>query len=215
MLMKIEREHLVRYGKKLVEAGLTSGTGGNLSICDRQSGQIAITPSGIDYFETTAEDIVITDMEGNPIKGDNKPSSELSFHLAIYRKRPDISAIVHTHSTYATTIACLGMELPAVHYMIAFSGDKVPLAPYKTFGTPELAKSVADSIGDYNAVLLANHGLVACGDSIGKAFTAAEEIEFTARIYVQAKSIGKPVVLSDEEMKIVVDKFKTYGQKKR
>jgi L-fuculose-phosphate aldolase len=99
--------------------------------------------------------------------------------------------------------------------MIAFSGDKVPLAPYKTFGTPELAKSVADSIGDYNAVLLANHGLVACGDSIGKAFTAAEEIEFTARIYVQAKSIGKPVVLSDEEMKIVVDKFKTYGQKKR
>ena len=215
MLMRSEREHLIKYGKKLVEAGLTSGTGGNLSICYRDSGHIAITPSGIDYFETSVDDIVITDMQGNHIEGHNKPSSELSFHMAIYEKRPDITAIVHTHSTYATTISCLGMELPAVHYMVAFSGDKVPLAPYKTFGTPELAKSVADSIGGYNAVLLANHGLIACGDSIEKAFTAAEEIEFTARIYVQAKSIGEPVILSDDEMKIVVDKFKTYGQKKR
>lgn len=215
MLMKNEREELVRYGKKLVEANLTSGTGGNLSIIDRRNGQVAITPSGIDYFETSVNDIVITDIDGGHVEGYNKPSSELSFHLAIYKKRPDINAIVHTHSTYATTIACLGIELPAVHYMIAFSGNKVPLAPYRTFGTQDLADSVSEHIGEYNAVLMANHGLVSCGENIANAFTTAEEIEFTARIYIQAKSIGEPVILSDKEMDTVVEKFKNYGQKKR
>jgi len=212
--MTEERKELVKYGQKLVEAGLTSGTGGNLSVINRENGTIAITPSGIDYFETTPDDIVITDLQRNVIEGDNKPSSELSFHLALYNNRTDINAVVHTHSTYATTIACLGIELPAVHYMVAFSGNKVPIAPYKTFGSPELAESVAENIGSYNAVLLANHGLVTVANNLPTAFAAAEEIEFTARIYIQAKSIGEPVILSDEEMETVVEKFKWYGQKK-
>jgi L-fuculose-phosphate aldolase len=215
MLMLQGRTDLVKYGRKLVDTGLTSGTGGNISVIDRDKNTIAITPSGIDYYETAPEDIVITDMDGNTVEGHNKPSSELSFHIALYKAKPEITAIVHTHSVHATTVACMGLELPAVHYMVAFSGDKVPLAPYATFGTPELADSIISHIGDYNAVLLANHGLVACGSSVANAFTAAEEIEFVAQIYCNAKSMGQPVILNDAEMAKVVEKFKWYGQKKR
>lgn len=213
MLQK-ERELLVKYGRKLVTAGLTSGTGGNLSICDRASGCVAVTPSGMDYFETEPQDIVITDLNGEKIEGGNKPTSELSFHLALYRQRADVNAVVHTHSSFAATLACMGLELPAVHYMVAFSGDKVPLAPYATFGTDELANNLIEAIGTYNACLLANHGLVTAGNNIQTAFAVAEEIEFAAKIYIQAKSAGEPVILSDDEMEKVAEKFKWYGQKK-
>ena len=212
--MEDARKELVRYGRKLVEANLTSGTGGNLSVCDRENCTVAITPSGVDYFETEPADIVITDMNGNVIGGTRKPSSELSFHLAVYKARPDLCAVVHTHSVYATTLACMGLELPAVHYMVAFSGTKVPLAPYRTFGTQELAEAVAEHMGSFNAVLLANHGLAAAASNLPTAFAAAEEIEFAARIYCQAKSMGEPVILSDIEMATVIEKFKWYGQKK-
>ncbi|PLX68942.1 MAG: fuculose phosphate aldolase [Denitrovibrio sp.] len=214
MLMLEERAELVKYGKKLVEAGLTSGTGGNLSIYNRETNLVAVTPSGVDYFDTKLEDIVITDIDGKVVEGDKKPTSELSFHLGLYKSRADVNAVVHTHSVYATTIACMGLELPAVHYMVAFSGNKVPLAPYATFGTQELADSVAENIGDYNAVLLANHGLVTVSGNLPTAFSAAEEIEFVARIYCQAKSFGQPNILPDDEMAKVVEKFKWYGQKK-
>jgi L-fuculose-phosphate aldolase len=214
MLMKKERKSLIKFGRKLVEASLTSGTGGNLSIYSREKNLIAVTPSAMDYFSIKPEDIVITDINGKIAEGQRKPTSELSMHLALYRIRTDINAVVHTHSSFATTVACMGLELPAVHYMIAFSGNKVPLAPYQTFGTPELAQSVCDTIGDYNAVLLANHGLITVGGDLETAFTAAEEIEFTARIFLQAKSAGEPVILPDSEMEKVAEKFKWYKQKK-
>lgn len=123
-----------------------------------------------------------------------------------------IQAVVHTHSVYATTIACLGWELPPVHYLIGFSGKKVPIAPYATFGTKALARHVAKGISSCNAILLANHGLVTVGADMAAAFTTAEEIEFVARVYYQAKNIGQPVLLPDREMEIVIEKFKTYGQ---
>ncbi len=214
MLMQTERGELVKYGRKLVEAGLTSGTGGNLSVYNREENLVAVTPSGIDYFETKPEDIVITDIDGKVVEGEKRPTSELSFHLGLYKTRADVNAVVHTHSVYATTLACMGLELPAVHYMVAFSGNKVPLAPYCTFGTDELADTVAEYIGDYNALLLANHGLVTVSGNLPTAFAAAEEIEFVARIYCQAKSMGEPVILPDDEMAKVVEKFKWYGQKK-
>jgi L-fuculose-phosphate aldolase len=156
--------------------------------------------------------VVITDLDGQVLDGQYKPSSELGFHLALYRQRPDVNAVLHTHSVYATTMACLGWEIPAVHYLVGFSGHKVPLAPYATFGTPELARNVAAGIGDYNAVLLANHGLVAVGSDLGRAFNTAEEIELVARIYYQTKSVGNPVILPEEEMERVLEKFATYGQ---
>jgi L-fuculose-phosphate aldolase len=213
MRLQEEREEIVRFGKKLVTARLTSGTGGNLSIFNRHEGLIAISPSGVEYDEMKPEDVPIVDATGLVVDGSRKPSSELGFHLALYRKRPDTAAVVHTHSVYATTMACLNWEIPAVHYLVAFSGHKVPLAPYATFGTLELAENVADAIGEYNACLLANHGLVAIGPNLATAFAVAEEIELVARIYYQARSIGEPVILPRDEMARVIEKFAVYGQK--
>jgi len=213
MLLQAEREQIVQYGKKLIQSGLTTGSGGNISLIDRQQNLIAIKPSGIDYFEMTPEDVVVITPEGEIVDGKRKPSSEINIHLGLLKHRPDINAVVHTHSVYAVTIACLNWELPAVHYLVGFSGDKVPLAPYFTFGSPELAEGIVRSIGAYNACLMANHGLVALGNNLATAFATAEEIELVARIYYQAKCIGDPVILSKEEMVVVGEKIKTYGQK--
>ncbi len=215
MLLENQRIEIVQFGKKLVKSGLTTGTGGNLSFMDRAENLVAITPSGIDYDEMSAGDVVVLDMSGKIIDGKLKPSSETGIHLGLYRTRRDISAVIHTHSPYAATMACLNMEIPAVHYLVGFSGTKVPLAPYATFGTEQLAKNVSETIGEFNAVLMANHGLIAVGTDLLRTFCVAEEIEFVARIYYQAKSIGKPVILSDQEMKTVIKKFADYGQRKK
>ncbi len=214
MLLQNERSQIVHFGKKLLAARLTSGTGGNLSIFNREENLIAISPSGVEYQAMAPEDVSVVDTDGAPVEGSRKPSSELDFHLVLYKARSDIHSVVHTHSVYATTMACLGWEIPAVHYLVAFSGHKVPIAPYATFGTPELARNISESIGQCNALLLANHGLVAIGANLATAFAVAEEIEMVARIYYQAKCIGEPVTLPREEMDKVIQKFTTYGQKK-
>ena len=213
MLLQSERSEIVRFGKKLLKAQLTTGTGGNLSIFNRDEGLIAISPSGVEYDDMASEDVTVVDADGVTVAGNRKPSSELGFHLSLYGKRPDIMAVVHTHSVYATTMACLNWEIPAVHYLVAYSGHKVPLAPYATFGTDELAANVAGAIGAHNAVLLANHGLVTVGPNLATAFAVAEEIELVARIYYQAKCIGQPVILPEGEMSRVIEKFAVYGQK--
>jgi len=212
MLMEQQRQQIVDYGLKMIRSGLTTGSGGNLSILSAEDNRIAISPSGMDYADVTVADVVIVDRAGQVVEGKRKSSSELGFHLALYAARKDINAVVHTHSVYATTLACLHWELPAVHYLVAFSGDKVPLAPYATFGSDELADNIIASIGSYNAVLLANHGLVAVGKDMNSSFNVAEEIELVARIYYQAKSLGQPVLVDAEEMMRVVEKFGSYGQ---
>ena len=212
MLMLPQRQQIVEYGRKMVQSGLTTGSGGNLSILSAPDNLIAISPSGIDYNDVTVADVVVVDRSGKVVDGERKPSSELGFHLALYAARPEIEAVVHTHSVYATTLACLHWELPAVHYLVAFSGDKVPLAPYATFGSPELADNIIASIGSYNAVLLANHGLVTVGADMKSCFNVAEEIELVARIYYQTKTVGQPVLVEGEEMQRVVEKFSHYGQ---
>jgi len=214
MLLIKERKEIVRFGKKLINSRLTTGTGGNLSIFNRKEGLIAISPSGVDYLEMKMEDIVLIDINGQIIEGDRKPSSESNFHTKLYQKRGDIHAITHTHSVYATTIACLNWEIPAVHYLVAFSGNKVPLVPYATFGTMKLAENICNTMKDFNAALLANHGLITIGVDLPSSFYIAEEIELVAQIYYQACCIGKPVILSDMQMEKVIDKFKTYGQKR-
>lgn len=212
MFLQSRREAIVKFGRKMITSQLTTGSGGNLSIFDREQGLISISPSGIEYFDLQPADVVVVDPEGTIVEGSRKPSSELDFHLALYRRRPDVCAVVHTHSVYATTMACLGWEIPPVHYLIGFAGHKVPLAPYATFGTRQLAENLVAAIGDYHAVLLANHGLVTVGPTLGRAFAAAEEIELVARIYYQAKSVGDPVILDEAEMSRVIEKFKHYGQ---
>lgn len=214
MRMQKERTSVVEYGLKMLASGLTTGTGGNLSVLNRSESLLAVSPSGVEYGLLSPEDIVLVGLDGKRVEGELAPSSELAIHLALYGKRSDISAVVHTHSIYATTLACLHWEIPAVHYLVGFSGDKVPLAPYAPFGTPGLAKAVSEAIASYNAVLMANHGLIAVGKDLASAFTVAEEIEFVARIYYQARCAGEPVILSNQEMKTVVDRFAVYGQRK-
>jgi len=214
LLLEEKRQVIVEYGKKLITAGLTRGTGGNISVLDEKSKLMAISPSGMDYFETKPEDVVVMDLNGKIVDGFRKPSSEWRMHLIFYQKREDVGAVVHTHSMFATTLATLHWEVPPASYLIAYAGKKVPCAPYATFGTQEIADAAYNAMGEeYNAVLLANHGLIAVGPDMPSAFGIAEIIEMVCEIYYRAKCVGEPVILPDEEMKLMLEKFKTYGQK--
>ncbi|OPL08599.1 MAG: fuculose phosphate aldolase [delta proteobacterium ML8_F1] len=214
MLMQAQREAIVEYGIKLIETGLTKGTGGNLSVYDPESGYFAISPSGIDYVRITPEDVVVLDLEGRIVEGHRTPSSEVDLHRIFYQKRDDIRAIIHTHTMYATTLSCLRWDLPAVHYMVAVAGKNVRCADYATFGTPGLAQNAFEAMKDRRAVLLANHGLLAGAADLANAFNITEEIEYVAEIYTRTLAIGEPVILGDDEMSLMAEKFKTYGQKK-
>ena len=209
-MMEYEKEQVVRYGKKLIDRRLTTGSGGNISVYNREKKLVAISPSGLDYYETTPEDIVILDIDGNLVEGKNRPSSEAGMHLAFYKNRADVSGIVHTHSKFATAIACMGWELPAVHYLIGMAGHRVKCTGYATYGSDELAKKALETIGDSNAVLLANHGLIALGEDVDRAFSTAEHLEFVSEVYYLTKTLGTPNILSDEDMDEVMKKFGTF-----
>ena len=211
-----EKKELVEYGKKMSAEGLSSGTSGNLSIYLKEEGVVLITPSGIGYFDTEPEDIVVMDLEGNIVEGSRKPSSEWHLHTLFYKNKPEAGAVVHTHSKYCTTLSTLRMPIKAVHYVIADAGtDEVPCAPYRRYGTEELAKVAVETAGESNAVLLANHGIVVCGKKLKSAYGLAKGMEYVAEIQVTAMSVGEPVVLTKEEMEEVMEGFKTYGQVKR
>ena len=214
MLMEKARHDLVEFGKRLVRANLTKGTGGNLSVFDREQGLVAITPSGIDFFETTEDDIVIIDLDGKTVEGHRTPSSEWEMHLMPYRNRTDIDAVIHAHTTYATVFAVLRQDLPASHYMIAVAGKDVRCAPYATYGSHELAVNADKYMKDRRAVILANHGILAGAQDLLNAFNIIEGVEYCAQIHYMASCIGKPVVLPDEELALMAEKFKTYGQRK-
>ena len=211
--MMQEKEQVVRYGKKLIDRRLTTGSGGNISVYNREKNLVAISPSGLDYYETTPEDIVILDMDGNLVEGKHRPSSEAGMHLAFYKNRADIRGIVHTHSKFATAIACMGWELPAVHYLIGMAGHRVKCTGYATYGSDELAKKALETIGNSNAVLLANHGLIALGEDVDRAFSTAEHLEFVSEVYYLTKTLGTPNILSDEDMDEVMKKFGTFRYK--
>ena len=214
MIMEIEREEIVEYGKKLISSGLTKGTGGNISIYNREKQLMAISPSGIDYYKIKPEDVVILDLKGNIVDGDKTPSSEVEMHRVFYERRDDIDSIIHTHTMYATTLACLGWDLPPVHYMVAVAGINVRCSKYATFGTKELAENAFEAMKDRKAVILANHGLLAGANDLLNAFNITEEIEYCAELYYRTKGIGKPIILDEDEMNKMLEKFKTYGQKK-
>jgi L-fuculose-phosphate aldolase len=207
-----ERSAIVEYGRKLITHQLTTGTGGNLSIYNRSEGLVAIKPSAVDYFIMQPEDVVVVTPEGEVVEGNLMPSIEIRIHLDLLNSRDDINAVIHTHQVYATTIACMNWELPAVHYLVGFSGNKVPIAKYAPIGTQELSDYIIEAIGSYNACLMSNHGIVTVGTNIQSAFNVAEEIELVSKIFIQCKSMGEPKILSDEEMIIIGEKFLTYGQ---
>ena len=208
MLLQKEREMIVAYGKRMLSAGLTRGTGGNLSIYDRNLELMAITPSGIPYEEIEVEDILIMKLDGTIVEGNKTPSSEHTMHEIVYRTREDVGAMLHVHSTFAVTLACLNEDLPALDYRVAYSRERsVKCAPYASFGTPDLAVNALKTMGNQNAVLLTNHGMNVVGPDLPKAFAIAEQLEFCAELYVRARTIGKPVILPDDEMDQMVKRF--------
>ena len=217
MRMEKERALIAEYGRKMSSAGLSHGTAGNLSIFDRETGLMAISPSGVNYFDVTPEDIVIMNLDGAVVEGDRKPSSEYGLHLGFYKADRDgtCNAVVHTHSNYATTLAIMGEPIRAVHYVIAGSGThEIPLCEYETFGTPELAEKAVAAAKGGRAVLLANHGLVATGADLAKAFSLACNLEDLARLQWQCMCAGRMNVLSEEQIHKVMERFKSYGQTK-
>ncbi|MEG2176339.1 MAG: L-fuculose-phosphate aldolase [Oscillibacter sp.] len=213
MLLQEEREQVVEYGKKMSAAGLSTGTSGNISIYNAEKKLMAISPSGIGYFDTKPEDVVITDLEANIVDGDKKPSSEWALHTIFYKNKPQARAVVHTHSVYCTTFAALGMPIRAVHYVIGDANTAtIPCAPYEMFGTVALAEAAMKVCGESNAVLLGNHGLIVCGGSLKSAYSLACNVEYIAEVQYRAMCIGTPNILSDAEMAAVMERFKTYGQ---
>ncbi|WP_135854719.1 class II aldolase/adducin family protein [Halorussus salinus] len=192
-------------------AGLTPGRTGNLSV--RRDDRFAVTPTGVAYDRIDAADVPVVSVEGEQVAGDTAPSSETPMHSAVYREF-DAGAIVHTHSPWASTLAILHEPIPPVHYMLALAGTTVPVADYATYGTAELAANAVEAMeeADAEACLLANHGLLVTGEDADSALETAVNVEYTARIYCQAKAFGDPVELSREEMAAVAEKFEGYGQ---
>ncbi len=203
------RKEIIATALAMNSLGINRGKSGNVSA--RWKDGFLITPSGLPYEETRPADIVFVDRKGKPT-GKRPPSSEWRFHHDIYRIRKDAQAVVHAHSSFATTLACLGMDVPAFHYMIVVAGgNSIRCAPYATFGTQELSDHALKAMADRKACLLANHGMIATGESLKHALALAVEVEALCEQYWRALQIGKPAILSDAEMEGVLEKFKTYG----
>jgi L-fuculose-phosphate aldolase len=207
-----QRRDIVKACQDMNRRGINQGTSGNISVRVKEG--FLLTPSGMAYDEMKAADIVLMKPDSSHT-GSRKPSSEWRFHHALMAKRPEIGAVVHTHSMFATTLSCLGMEIPAVHYMVAAAGGyNIRCAPYATYGTQETANNAVKALQDRNACLLANHGMIVVGPNLKKAMWLAVEVETLAAQYWRALQVGKPNILSKAEIGRVIDKFKSYGQAK-
>lgn len=197
--------------RELTRRGLTHATSGNISI-RRDARSFFISPTGAVYEELESADIPVMDLDGRWF-GHRRPSSEWRFHRDILKARADVGAIVHTHSKYATALACTGRGIPAFHYMVAVTGGtEIRCAPYRTFGSQELSDVAVWALGRRNACLLGNHGVIAVGSDVGSALTLAGEVENLAAQYCAALALGDVKILGEAEMLRVVEKFRTYGK---
>jgi len=207
------REAAVAAVQRLDALGMNRGSTGNLS--HRCGHGMLITPTGMGAEELRPQDLVWLGFDGT-LRGDWQPSSEWHFHQAIYQARPSLNAVLHTHSTHAAALACLRRELPAFHYMVAVAGgDNVPCVPYHLFGTEALSQAVAGAFAQRDACLMANHGLVAGGETLPKAMKVLQEVESLCEVYLKALAVGEPAVLSQAEMVAVTEKFASYGKAAR
>ena len=210
MLNHSRRAALLHTARQMNRLGLNQGTSGNVSL--RLDSGLLITPSALAYAQCRPGDMVELDMEGRVVRGTHSPSSEWRLHRDIYRSRPEAGAVLHCHSPWCTTLACLEQEIPPFHYMVAVAGgDAITCADYALFGTAELSeKTLAALSPDRRACLLAHHGLVCLGADPHDALTLAVEVENLARCYDQALQIGEVPLLSEAEMAAVREKFISY-----
>lgn len=197
------RGAVVRAAQDMSRLGLVEFTAGNVSARDTESGLIAVTPGSVEYPGMTTEDTVLVDLEGNVVEGWRQPSSETFMHCEIYQRRGDVGGVVHTHSPWATTFAVLGREIPPVSYVISSLGNCIRVAPYATYGTRELAESSAQALGEDNAILLQNHGVLAAGKDVRTALKNAIRVEAVAELYWKASMLGEPVLLTRQQLDAV------------
>ena len=205
---------IIAVSQSLDAAGLVPNKSGNVSC--RSAGGFLITPAGVPYRDLVPGDLVELPVTGEPAASGSRPSSEWRMHAAIYARRPDAAAIVHTHSPRATALACAGRGIPPFHYMIALAGGDIRCMPYATFGTAELAATAVRGLEGRRATLLGNHGVIAIGGSLNEAHAVAVEVENLAGEFLAMLSAGlEPQLLDDDELARVIDKFSDYGRLKR
>lgn len=210
------REAVATTARRMTSSGLVKGTSGNVS-ARTPDNTVLVTPSGLDYAELGPDDVILVDLNGEILDGPWKPSTETPMHTGIYRARPEVGGIVHTHSRYATTLACLGWEIPPIHYMLTVLSNegRVPIAPYTLYGTDELARYAAEALGETHAAcLLRTHGTITVGSGPEEAFSRTEILEEMAELYYRARVAGEPVLLSPEEVSEVAEKISGYGKAK-
>lgn len=204
------RAAMVRVSRELVIQGLNRGTSGNVSV--RCGDCLLITPTGVPAAQLDANAMVKLVLATGQGVGEGRPSSEWRFHRDILAGRPEINAVVHVHSPFATTLACLGLDVPPFHYMIAAAGGcDIRCAPYALFGTQELSDHVMQALRGRKACLLGNHGMLAAGRDIDDALAVCVEVESLCEMYWRARQIGEPARLTQPEMDQVIAKFSTYG----
>jgi L-ribulose-5-phosphate 4-epimerase len=213
--LDVLKQKVIDTALRMSNANMAPATWGNVSTRDPETGNIIITPSGMKYSELTIEDICVVDIDGNIVDGKWKPSTETPMHALFYRSKPEIRAIVHTHSLFATAFACVQKPIPVIIATLASGvGGAVPVAPYHSSGNVDFGRVALEAMGDKTAVLLGNHGVVATGKSLDDAYTVAELVENAAKMYVIANSIGTPLCLDNEEVCKIRQKYLTkYGQK--
>lgn len=203
---------LVATARRTVADGLVVGTSGNVSV--RVGDTVLVTPSGVPYDRLTADDTVGVDLAGRQVLGTLTPTSELPMHLAVYRAT-DARAIVHTHAVHATAVSTLVRELPLIHYMAGDLGGPVRVAPYATYGTPELAENTLHALTDRAACLLQNHGTIAYGATLDQAYDRTAQLEWMCRVWLTASSLPglSPTLLSEEQVGAAAERLKGYGQR--
>lgn len=201
MLMQSEREQVAKYGKMMLHRGFTRNTGGYVTALDRENGYFAMTPSGTPYDEIEAKDVCVFDLSGNRIEGEGRLSTEWLVAKKIFETRPDIDAVVHTHSLFATVMGALRMEVPAACFTTSRACGNVRCTDFYNYTTQELADAVCEKLDGRMAVIMGNHGLVACGSNLAQAWITAEEVEFGCEVYWRALCVGKPVCLTEDELK--------------
>ena len=212
--MKNERKNLLKIAQKLIETGLNKGTAGNASVRLKENGieGFLVTPSGMAVEDMSAVSMVQMAFDGS-YEADKIPSSEWRFHRDILASRTDVNAIVHTHSMFATTLACLHKDIPPFHYMIAVvGGDTIRCAPYALFGSQALSDNALEALEDRKACLLANHGMIALGRDLDDALAVTIEVENLCEQYWRALQLGEPYILTEAEMREVFQQFKGYGK---
>lgn len=209
-------KQLIKTGHQLLDKGLVAGTWGNISVRIPDTAHILITPSGRNYRELTINDLARVDETGQLISGSFKPSSELPLHLAVYQARPDIRSIVHTHSTFASALAVARKSIPPIiEDLIQLAGGSIDVSDYALPGTPELAQNTVNALGQKNAALMANHGVIGCGQSLEEAMTACELVEKAAQIYLYANQLGGAHVLGDKDVAVMHEFYVNYYRERQ